>query len=58
VLLRSHDLFSPAFTHTGKEDEHGGVEGDLGAWWRTFMVRVPEVASLAELNELTGALGR
>jgi hypothetical protein len=56
VALRSHDLFSPEFTHTGKEVEHekGRVEGGVGGWRRTFMVRMPEIASLAELNELTG----
>jgi transposase len=56
VALRSHYLFSSEFTRKGKEGAHekGGVEGDVGRWRRAFMVPVPEVASLAELNDQIG----
>ena len=56
VALRSHYLFSSEFTRTGKEGAHekGGVEGDVGRWRRAFMVPVPEVASLVELNDRIG----
>jgi hypothetical protein len=56
VALRSHYLFSSEFTRAGKEGAHekGGVEGDVGRWRRAFMVPVPEVGSLAELNNRIG----
>jgi len=56
VALRSHYLFSSEFTRAGKEGAHekGGVEGDVGRWRRAFMVPVPEVGSLAELNNQIG----
>jgi hypothetical protein len=43
-------------TRTGKEGAHekGGVEGDVGRWRRTYLVPVPEVSSLAELNDRIG----
>jgi len=54
VALRSHYLFASEFTRTGREGAHekGGVEGDVGRFRRTFLVPVPEVDSLAELNEI------
>jgi transposase len=58
VALRSHYLYQSSFTRTGKEGAHekGGVEGDVGRFRRAYLVPVPEVASLAELNErLQGA---
>ena len=56
VALRSRYLFDSEFTRKGKEGAHekGGVEGDVGRWRRAFMVPVPEVASLAELNDWIG----
>ncbi|MGH2986087.1 MAG: IS21 family transposase, partial [Solirubrobacterales bacterium] len=52
VALRSHYLFSSAFTRRGKEGAHekGGVEGEVGRFRRNHLVPVPEVADLAELN--------
>jgi hypothetical protein len=54
VALRSHYLYESSFTRTGKEGAHekGGVEGDVGRFRRAYLVPVPEVASLAELNDL------
>jgi transposase len=56
VALRSHYLFSSEFTRRGKEGAHekGGVEGDVGRWRRAFMVPVPEVSSIGELNDRIG----
>jgi transposase len=56
VALRSHYLFSSEFTRKGKEGAHekGGVEGDVGRWRRAFMVPVPEVSSIGELNDRIG----
>lgn len=56
VALRSHYLFSAEFTRKGKEGAHekGGVEGDVGRWRRAFMVPVPQVGSIAELNNQIG----
>jgi transposase len=57
VALRSHYLYESSFTRTGKEGAHekGGVEGDVGRFRRTYLVPVPEVASLAELNDRIAA---
>jgi transposase len=57
VVLRSHYLYESSFTRTGKEGAHekGGVEGDVGRFRRAYLVPVPEVASLAELNDLLAA---
>jgi transposase len=54
VALRSHYLFASEFTRTGKEGAHekGGVEGDVGRFRRSYLVPVPEVDSLAQLNEI------
>ena len=53
VALRSHYLFESWFTLSGVEGAHekGGVEGEVGRFRRNHLVPVPEVASLAELNE-------
>ena len=53
VALRSHYLYQSSFTRTGKEGAHekGGVEGDVGRFRRAYLVPIPEVASLSELNE-------
>jgi transposase len=57
VALRSHYLYESKFTRAGKQGAHekGGVEGDVGRFRRAYLVPVPEVASLAELNELIAA---
>jgi transposase len=54
VALRSHYLFESSFTRPGREGAHekGGVEGEVGRFRRAHLVPVPEVASLAALNEL------
>jgi transposase len=53
VALRSHYLYESTFTRPGKEGAHekGGIEGDVGRFRRAYLVPVPEVASLAELND-------
>lgn len=53
VALRSHYLFESQFTLAGVEGAHekGGVEGEVGRFRRRHLVPVPEVDSLAELNE-------
>ena len=57
VALRSHYLYESSFTRRGKEGAHekGGVEGDVGRFRRAYLVPVPEVASLAELNDRLAA---
>jgi transposase len=57
VALRSHYLYESSFTRPGKEGAHekGGVEGDVGRFRRAYLVPVPEVASLAELNDQLAA---
>jgi hypothetical protein len=57
VALRSHYLFSSEFTRVGLvgAPEKGGVEGEVGRFRRSHLVPVPEVASLAELNDLIAA---
>jgi hypothetical protein len=57
VALRSYYLYESSFTRTGKEGAHekGGVEGDVGWFRRAYLVPVPEVSSLAELNDRIAA---
>jgi transposase len=59
VALRSHYLYESSFTRKGKEGAHekGGVEGDVGRFRRTYLVPVPEVSSLAELNDQLATAG-
>jgi transposase len=54
VMLRSHYGFDSFFCQPGPAGAHekGGVEGEVGRFRRTHLVPVPEVADLAELNEL------
>jgi len=54
VALRSHYGFDSFFCLPGIKGAHekGGVEGEIGRFRRRFMVPVPKVASMAELNEL------
>jgi transposase len=65
VALRSHYLYESQFTLAGIAGAHekGGVEGEVGRFRRRHLVPVPEVDSLAELNErleeaCLGDLGR
>jgi transposase len=54
VALRSHYRFESAFCLPGVRGAHekGGVEGGVGRFRRRHLVPVPEVSSIAELNEL------
>jgi transposase len=56
VALRSHYLFASEFTRVGLQGapEKGGVEGEVGRFRRAHFVPVPEVGSLAELNDRIG----
>jgi hypothetical protein len=57
VALRSHYGFDSFFCEPGLAGAHekGGVEGEVGRFRRRHLVPVPEVADLAELNELIAA---
>lgn len=57
IALRSHYGYESFFCRPGKDGAHekGGVEGEIGRFRRRHLVPVPEVASLAELNELIAA---
>ncbi|UAJ81787.1 IS21 family transposase (plasmid) [Leifsonia sp. ZF2019] len=53
VLFRSHYGFDPFYCLPGVEGAHekGGVEGEVGRFRRTWLSPMPEVDTLAELNE-------
>jgi len=53
VALRSHYGYDSFFCLPGIEGAHekGGVEGEEGRFRRNHLVPVPQVASMAELNE-------
>lgn len=53
VLFRSHYGFDAFYCHPGIEGAHekGGVEGEVGRFRRTHLVPMPEIDTLAELNE-------
>jgi len=53
VALRSHYMFTSSFCQTGERGAHekGGVEGEVGRFRRRHLVPIPELDSLAELNE-------
>ena len=57
IALRSHYGFDSFFCIPGKDGAHekGGVEGEIGRFRRRHLVPVPDVASLAELNQLIAA---
>jgi transposase len=57
VALRSHYQFDSFFCIPGKGGAHekGGVEGEVGRFRRRHLVPVPDVASLAALNQLIAA---
>ena len=54
VALRSHYGYDSFFCLPGVKGAHekGGVEGEIGRFRRRYMVPVPKVASIAELNEV------
>lgn len=54
IALRSHYMFESAFTLAGLQGAHekGGVEGEVGRFRRRWLVPIPEVADMAELNAL------
>ena len=53
VALRSHRGFNSSFYLSGKRGAHekGRVEGEVACFRRRHLVPVPEVESLAELND-------
>ena len=57
IALRSHYGYESFFCIPGKAGAHekGGVEGEIGRFRRRHLVPVPDLASLAELNELIAA---
>ena len=52
VALRSHYLFESQFTIVGIDGAHekGGIENEVGRFRRRYLVPVPSVKSLKELN--------
>jgi transposase len=52
TLFRSHFRFEAFYCEPGLAGAHekGGVEGEVGYFRRNYLVPVPEVGSLAELN--------
>jgi len=57
VTLRSHYGYDSFYCLPGIEGSHekGGVEGEVGRFRRRHLVPVPQVGSLAELNEMIAA---
>ena len=57
TAFRSHYRFAAFYCEPGIEGAHekGGVEGQVGYFRRNYLVPVPEVGSLAELNERIAA---
>lgn len=57
VAMRSHYGFESFYCRPGIEGSHekGGVEGEIGRFRRRWLVPVPHVASMAELNEFLEA---
>jgi len=57
IALRSHYGFESFFCQPGVKGAHekGGVEGEVGRFRRRHLVPVPNVTSIAALNELVAA---
>ncbi len=57
VALRSHYGFDSFYCLPGKDGAHekGGVEGEIGRFRRRHLTPVPQVGSLAALNEVMAA---
>jgi hypothetical protein len=57
IALRSHYGFDSFFCQPGIDGAHekGGVEGEVGRFRRCHLVPVPQVGSLAELNDQIAA---
>ncbi len=51
IACRSHWGFQTEFCNPARGNEKGGVEGEVGYFRRNHLVPVPQVASLAELNQ-------
>lgn len=51
IQFRSHWRFEASFCNPAQGHEKGGVEGEVGYFRRNHLVPVPQVQSLAELNE-------
>ena len=57
IALRSHYGFESFFCQPGVKGAHekGGVEGEVGRFRRRHLVPMPDVETLAELNDLVAA---
>jgi transposase len=55
IAFRSHWGFESEFCTPGEGHEKGGVEGEGGQFRRNYLVPVPKVLDLAELNLLLAA---
>ena len=55
IAFRSHWGFESEFCNPGEGHEKGGVEGEQGQFRRNYLVPVPQVRNLNELNLLLAA---
>ena len=60
IALRSHYGFDSFFCEPGQSGAHekGGVEGEVGRFRRRHLVPVPQVATMAEFDELLAEADR
>jgi transposase len=58
LAFRSHWRFEASFCTPGEGHEKGGVEGEVGYFRRNYLVPVPAVKDLAEVNGLLAAACR
>ncbi len=58
IAFRSHWGFESAFCTPGEGHEKGGVEGEGGQFRRNYLVPVPKVRDLEELNRLLAAASK
>jgi transposase len=60
IVLRGHYGFDSFFCTPGQSGAHekGGVEGEVGRFRRRHLVPVPEVATMAEFDELLAGADR